>query len=138
VSWGGIKEEGSKFMIVEVWLSVTMIWLGTNGGSLTCSKTNDEDEAKVVSICVRTSFTICFMIICSSLAGLSVVSVEGWVTRVWFSDDLLASFLKAIPKDMFEWVALRWYGWYLGWIISSVQVFVAISELGSCCWGFLK
>ena len=88
-------------------------------------------------------------------ARLSVVSIEGWATlmgwttRIWFSDEegwssevdklevedfLLAIFLDAIPNDMFEWVALRWYGWYSGWIISSVQVFVAISKLGSCWW----
>jgi len=36
--------------MVEVLLSITRVWLGTKGGSLTCSKTNDEDEAKVVPI----------------------------------------------------------------------------------------
>jgi len=46
------EEKGSEGMMVEVLLSVATVWLGTNGGSLTCSKTNDEDEAKVVPICV--------------------------------------------------------------------------------------
>jgi len=157
VSWGVNEEEGSKLMMVEVLLSVTMIWLGPNGGPLTCSKTNDEDEAKVVPVWVGTSFTTCSVIICSGSARLSVVSVEGWATLMgwtlricssdlekcwsetdcsWNYDLFLAMFLSAMPKDMFEWFAFRWYGWYSGWIISSVQVFVAISELGSCCWGF--
>jgi len=37
-------------MMVEVLLSITIVWLGTKGGPLTCSKTNGEDEAKVVPI----------------------------------------------------------------------------------------
>jgi len=41
-------------MMVEVLLSVERVWLGTKGGSLTCSKTNDEDEAMVVPIWVGT------------------------------------------------------------------------------------
>ena len=67
------EEEGSEGMMVEVFLSVAMVWLGTNGGSLTCSKTNGDDEAKVVSICVGASSTTYYMIICSGSAALSVV-----------------------------------------------------------------
>jgi len=36
--------------MVGVLLSIAMVWLGTNGGSQICYRTNDEDEAKVVSI----------------------------------------------------------------------------------------
>ena len=35
------EEKGSEGMMGEVLLSVAMVWLGTNGGSLTYSKTND-------------------------------------------------------------------------------------------------
>ena len=75
VSWGVIEEEGLEFMMVEVLLTIVMVWLGTKGGSLTCSKTNDEDEAKVVPIWVGTSFTTCSMIICSGSVMSKTASV---------------------------------------------------------------
>jgi len=35
------------------------------------------------------------------------------------NDLLLAMFLNAMPKEMLECVALRWYGLYSGWMMSS-------------------
>jgi len=66
--------------MVEVLLSIAVVWLGTNGGSMTCSKTKGADEGKVVPLSQGTSSTACSMITCSGSAGLSVGSVESSAT----------------------------------------------------------
>jgi len=45
-----LEEEGSEDMMVVVLLSIARVLLGTNGGSLTCSRTKGKDEAKVFPV----------------------------------------------------------------------------------------